>query len=160
MSFRTQGTVIRTSNNLSLSEYLKPENHRKYAKKKRGCSGVGIWLFFFFPFEINSVSCRDEDCLTPQFTDTDREEEAPAEHDWVLVNALNELWHQKYDHLWLKLKAEQMKTYFTFQVSPNTIWVNRNVQVPSKPLVKLRHQWHECCKSDLRKWTGVVLSFL
>lgn len=55
-----------------------------------------------FPFEINIVCCRQEDCLTPQFTDTHRWEEAPAEQGWVLVRALEKLWHHKYGHLWLK----------------------------------------------------------
>lgn len=79
-------------------------------KKKKG---GGVWsrnITLFFLFEINFVSYRHKDCLTPRFTTTDLEEEAPAEQDWVLVNTLKELWHQKYSHLWPKLKAEQTKT--------------------------------------------------
>lgn len=62
-----------------------------------------------FPFEINIVSCRHKDCLTPQFIDIEREEEAPAEQHWVLLNALEELWHQTHGHLWLKQKQNEQK---------------------------------------------------
>lgn len=128
---------------------------------KKWGSGVRIWLFF--SIEINIVSYRREDCLTPQFTDTNCEEEAPAEQDWLLVSTLKELWHQKYSRLWLKLKAEQTKTYFTFQLCPNVGWANRDDRVSSEPLLKLRHLWHKCCKPGWgrsREWTVVVLSFL
>lgn len=114
----------------------------------------------FFLNKINIVSCRHEDCLTLQFTGTDHEEEVPAEKDWVLVSVPRELWHQKYSHLWLKLKAEQTKyiLHSKCRICANASWSNRDGWVSTKPLFKFGHLWQkwlrtlkgvDCCGSQV-----------
>lgn len=56
-----------------------------------------------FPFEMNIAKLQTGGSFnTSIHRHRPPGEEAPAEQDWVLVRALEELWHQKHGHLWLK----------------------------------------------------------